>query len=337
MTVIDNQATFSGTSQGFSGLVGDIGGTNARFAIAERKGNIYGLSHIKAFETGDYPDLYTVIADYFSDIGGKPSLDFAACAIAGPVVDGAIKFTNLDWLVTETELKARTGARKARLLNDYAALAFSLPHLTETDCKTIGPVTRGKGHVHAVMGAGTGFGASVLVGGAFGPYCLSTESGHASWAPVNDFEVEIHKILRKQYGRVTIEMLLSGPGLVNLYQAITTARGEPTLNLTPAEITHLEGEDAQGSRYTVEVFLDILASVAGDLALYQGATSGIFIAGGIAPRLIPHIDEARFRARLEAKAPMTALVETIPSRIITHPYAALVGAANALTEAEITA
>lgn len=337
MTIIDNKTRYAGKTQGFKGLVGDIGGTNARFAVAERGTQGYSLSHFKSFGTEDYPDLYAVIADYFDEIGGKPDLDFAVCAVAGPVVEGRIRFTNLDWVVTEAELQSRTGARKARLLNDYAALAYALPHLTAEDCETVGTVRTGRGHVHAVMGAGTGFGASVLVGGPYGPYCVSTEPGHASWAPVNDFEVEINKFLRKKHGRATIEMLLSGPGLVNLYQAITTVRGEPTLNLSPAEITHLEGEDAQGSRYTVEVFLDILASVAGDLALYQGATSGVFIAGGIVPRLIPHLDAGRFRARFEAKAPMTALVESIPSHIITHKCAALVGAANALTAEEITA
>jgi glucokinase len=177
----------------------------------------------------------------------------------------------------------------------------------------------------------------VLVGGEFGPYCLSTESGHISFAPVNDYESEILRFLRKKYGRVTVEMLLSGPGLVNLYQAISAIRGERAEDLSPAQITHLDGNDATGSRYTVEAFLDILASVAGDLALAHGAVSGMFIAGGVAPRLISHIDEARFRARMEAKQPLQAMVAAIPSRIIIHPYAALLGAANALTDMQILA
>lgn len=335
--IFDSQTTIAASTQVFKGLVGDIGGTNARFAIAERSAGDTRLHDFKSYETDDYPDLYAVIADYFKQIGGRPELDFAVVAVAGPVVNGAIKFTNLDWLVTEVELAKCTAAKKARLINDYAALAYALPHLKEADCKTIGKVSQGTGQTYAVMGAGTGFGASVLVGGPYGPYCLSTESGHASWAPVNDFEGEIHKFLRKKYGRVTIEMVLSGPGLVNLYQAISFVRGERALEMTPAQITHLEGDDAQGCRYTVEAFLDILASVTGDMALYHGATAGMFIAGGIAPRLIKHIDEARFRARLESKAPMTALVEAIPSRIITHECAALIGSANALTDAEVTA
>jgi glucokinase len=177
----------------------------------------------------------------------------------------------------------------------------------------------------------------VLVGGPYGPYCLSTESGHISFAPVNDYETEMLRFLRRKHGRVTVEMMLSGPGLVNLYQAISSIRGEVAEDLTPAQITHLEGEDAQGCRYTVEAFLDILASVCGDLALAHGATSGMFIAGGIAPRLIKHIDELRFRARMEAKAPLAGLVASIPSSIIIHPYAALLGSANALTDHQILA
>jgi len=319
----------------FRGLVGDIGGTNARFAVAERTGGQTRLSDFKTFETHGYNDLYAVIDDYLNGLDERPAFDFSVAAVAGPVVDGSIKFTNLDWLVTETELARHTGARKTRLINDLASIAYSLPHLTDEDARTIGPVKTAKPGPLSVMGAGTGFGASVLIDGPHGPYCLSTESGHPSWAPVNDFEREIHRFLSRKHGRVTIEMVLSGPGLVNLYQAITFVRGEPTLDLTPAQITHLDGPDAQGSRYTVETFLDILASVCGDLALFHGATGGMFIAGGITPKLMHHIDEARFRARMEAKAPMTALVETIPSRIITHAYAALVGAANALTENEI--
>jgi glucokinase len=319
------------------GLVGDIGGTNARFAVAERTEGKTTLSSFKSLECGDYPDVYEALKAYFSMIGGRPALDYACVAVAGPVKDGRIKFTNLSWIIEERLLAESVGAPKARLINDYAGLAYALPHLSDQDVKTIGPVTQGFGNVHAVMGAGTGFGASVLVGGPYGPYCLSTESGHISWAPVNDYEAEIQRFLRKKFGRVTVEMLLSGPGLVNLYQAICAIRGEGTENLTPAQITHLEGEDATGSRYTVEAFLDIMASVCGDLALAHGATSGMFMAGGIAPRLIKHIDELRFRARMEAKQPMVALVSAIPSRIIIHPYAALLGSANALTDQEIVA
>ncbi len=319
------------------GLVGDIGGTNARFAVAERLDGKTTLANFKSLECAEYKDVYDALTAYFAMIGEKPNFDYTVVAVAGPVKDGRIKFTNLAWEVREDLLAQTTGARHARLINDYAGLAFALPHLADADCKTIGPVTKGFGDVHAVMGAGTGFGASVLVGGEFGPYCLSTESGHMSFAPVNDYESEILRFLRKKYGRVTIEMLLSGPGLVNLYKAISSIRGEPAHDLTPAQITHLDGDDATGSYYTVEAFLDILASVCGDLALAHGAISGMFIAGGVAPRLIKHIDETRFRARMEAKQPLSAMVAAIPSRIIMHPYAALLGSANALTDNQILA
>ena len=325
------------TGAAIRGLVGDIGGTNARFAIAERKDGKTRLAHFKSLETADHADFYAALTAYFELVGEKPGFDYACVAVAGPVKDGAIKFTNLDWEVREDRLAQVAGAKTAKLINDYAALAYCLPHLSDSDTKTIGPVRTGFGDVHAVMGAGTGFGASVLVGGPYGPYCLSTESGHISFAPVNDYETEMLRFLRRKHGRVTVEMMLSGPGLVNLYQAIASIRGEVAEDLTPAQITHLEGDDAQGCRYTVEAFLDIMASVCGDLALAHGATSGMFIAGGIAPRLIKHIDELRFRARMEAKAPMAGLVASIPSSIIIHPYAALLGSANALTDHQILA
>jgi len=331
-----NIATAGNASQTYSGdfigLVGDIGGTNARFALAQRTATKTDLIEFKQLECAKYDNVYAAIADYFVQIGRKPKLDYATLAVAGPVKDGEMKFTNLSWVVREDELKKVTEARHALLVNDYAGLAFALPHLQDSDIKRVGSITKGTGNVYAVMGAGTGFGASVLVGGRHGPYCLSTESGHASFAPVNDFEADIHKFLRRKFGRVTIEMLMSGPGLVNLYNAICFVRGEKAVLVTPAEITNLEGADAQGCRHTVEAFLDILASVTGDMALLHGATAGMFIAGGVAPRLIKYLDELRFRARMEAKAPMVSMVAAIPSSIITHQYAALIGAAHTLTD-----
>src|SRR6185312_1527756 len=229
------------------GLVGDIGGTNARFAVAERREGKTTLSHFKSLECAEYKDVYDALRGYFAMTGETARFDYSVVAVAGPVKDGRIKFTNLEWEVREDLLAQTTGARHARLINDYAGLAYALPHLTHDDTRTLGPVLEGSGDVHAVMGAGTGFGASVLVGGEFGPYCLSTESGHISFAPVNDYESEIAHFLRRKYGRVTVEMVLSGPGLVNLYQAISSVRGEKAESLTPAQITHLDGPDATGS------------------------------------------------------------------------------------------
>jgi glucokinase len=327
------------TKRILTGLVGDIGGTNARFALARRhvddQGDETNITHFQTVECSGFSNVYEAIKVYYDLIGERPELDFCVLAMAGPVKDGQIKLTNLPWLVSETELQKQTGAKVARLINDFAGVAYSLPHLKDADTISIGAVAKNKGNVHAVFGAGTGFGAAVLVGGPFGPYCLSTESGHATFAPVNDFEAEIHKVIRKKFGRVTIEHILSGQGLVNLYEAIAQIRGDEVRKLTPAQITALEGGDTQGCRHTVDAFIDILASVAGDLALYHGANAGIFIAGGITPRLVQYIDQARFRARMEAKAPLHGFVASIPSKIITHPYAALLGAANALTPVQI--
>jgi glucokinase len=325
---LDTQTT---NERPYKGLVGDIGGTNARFAIAIRQNGATILNDFQSVECSNFADFYEALRVYFDRIGGKPELDFCVLAMAGPVKDGAIELTNLPWTITEVELANQTGAKIARLVNDFAGLAYCLPHLQGADTLPIGTPIKGASNVFAVMGAGTGFGASVLVGGANGPYCLPTESGHATFAPVNDFEIEIYRYLRKKYGRVSIEHLMSGPGLVNLYTSISHIRGEPHKALTPAQITDIDGTDAQGCRHTIDAFIDILASVAGDLALLHGALSGIFIAGGIINHVIDKIDHQRFRARMEAKGPMTNLVKAIPSKIIINPHAALIGAANVLT------
>jgi glucokinase len=319
----------------FIGLVGDIGGTNARFAIAYRRGYEARLEHNQTIDCAGFSDLYQAVEVYFSGLPERPHLDFVALAMAGPVKNGAITLTNLPWTVTEAELRSKTGAKVARLMNDYAGLAFSLPHLTSEDTRLIGPLQKGTGEVYAVMGAGTGFGAAVLVGGAFGPYCLSTESGHATYAPVDDFGTSIHAYLRKRFGRVSVESLLSGPGLLNLYQAVCHIHDQKALDLTPAQITSLNGSDDFWCKRTLEAFIDILADVTGDIALYHGATAGVFVAGGITPRLIDHINPERFRSRMEAKAPMRAMVAAIPSKVIIHPHAAMIGAAHALSTAEI--
>ena len=322
-------------SNALMGLVGDIGGTNARFAIARFYGDDTQLEHCHAFGCAGHDTFYDVLDSYFAGLGGVPRLDFAILAVAGPVRDGEIRFTNLDWAVRETELRKATGAPVVKLINDYAALAYGLPHLRARDFHTIGASHDGYGDVYAVMGAGTGFGASVLVDSPAGAVCLSTESGHVAFSPVGDLELAVDHVLRRRFGRVTIEMLLSGNGLVNLYQALCAVRGEAPRDLTAAEITSFEGAEASGCRETVAVFWDVMASVAGDFVLSHGATAGVFIAGGIAPKVMKHLDAARFRRRMEDKPPMSAMVTSVPSRIITHAYPALIGAANALTHQEM--
>ncbi|MEI9904575.1 MAG: glucokinase, partial [Asticcacaulis sp.] len=262
-----------------------------------------------------------------------PRLDFAILAVAGPVREGEIRFTNLDWVVRESALRHKTGAPVVKLINDYAALAYGLPHLGPADTFTIGGANQGYGDVYAVMGAGTGFGASVLIDSPAGAVCLSTESGHVAFSPVGDLELAVDAAMRRRFGRVTVEHILSGNGLVNLYEAICEVRGETPRALSAAEITDVEGE--AGCLDTVMTFWDIMAGVAGDFVLSHGATSGVFIAGGIAPKVMKHLDAARFRARMENKPPMSAMVQGVPSRIITHAYPALIGAANALSQQEM--
>ena len=161
--------TSTSNTRPLRGLVGDIGGTNARFAVAERKDGKTSLSHFKSLECAEYKDVYDALRGYFAMTGETAKFDFTVVAVAGPVKDGRIKFTNLEWEVREDLLGQTTGARHTRLINDYAGLAFALPHLSHDDTRTIGPVREGFGDVHAVMGAGTGFGASVWSVASSGP------------------------------------------------------------------------------------------------------------------------------------------------------------------------
>lgn len=321
------------------GLVGDVGGTNARISLCERapqdQDGLMRLIKTEGLECSKYESIYTAINVYFEHIGERPELDFCAFAMAGPVKEGSIKLTNLPWTVTEDELKVQTGARATKLMNDYEGLAYSLPHLNPDDVHVIGTPARGAGDVYAVMGPGTGFGASVLVGAKKNPHCLSTESGHATFAPVDDIEADIHRVLRKKFGRVSIEHLLSGPGLVNIYHALCTLRNIAPLALNPSDVTSGASGHKDICDKATEVFIDILAEVCGDIGLYHGATAGVFIAGGITPRLMERINPQRFRARMEAKGPMTGYVSNIPVKVIIHKFAALIGAAHAISDAQL--
>jgi glucokinase len=310
-------------------LVGDIGGTNARFALAEPSNGRPRLSSFRSLLCQDYPSLEAAIAAYFAEQPSEPRPATAVVAVAGPVVDGALNFTNLGWRVSEGELAARFGFRAATLINDYAALALAAPALDDEDVHYIGPKLAGRPGTIAMIGAGTGFGASALVRDGRAESVLTTEGGHIAYAPTDALEAEIWRLLSLKFGRVSVERVLSGPGLTNLHSAMLELEGRKSDGETPDAISRLAEEGDALARRTVELFCDILGSVAGDFALAYGAQGGVCIAGGVAPRLLSYLDNSDFRRRFEAKGRFEGYLRAIPSMIVTQPYAALLGAGRA--------
>ncbi|WP_372785958.1 glucokinase [Phenylobacterium sp.] len=313
----------------YSGLVGDVGGTNVRLALLDGEGRVRNL-HI--YPAANYGSLGDVIADYLErTMGRNKRPPRAVIAVAGPVLDGEIEFTNLDWQVSEGELLAQFEFEAVKLVNDFAAQALACPLLTAESLKVLGPALRGGADCPmVVLGAGTGFGVAGLARSERGDVAVATEGGHAAFAPVDEVEVEVWQQFGARHGRVSIERILSGRGLFELYGVLAGMRqAEATLEDEKAVFEAAAKGDALAGE-TLDRFCGILGSVAGDLALSFGARGGVFVSGGIAPRMADRLASGAFRKRFEDKGRLRAYVEQIPTSLVIHPYPAIIGAAREL-------
>ncbi|MEO8115487.1 MAG: glucokinase [Phenylobacterium sp.] len=316
----------------YTGLVGDVGGTNARFALVDPQGHV---RNPKSYVARDYSSLAEVITDYLQTTVGRARPPRAVIAVAGPVLDGEIEFTNLDWQISEGDLLAQFEFEAVKLLNDFAAQALACPRLDPDDIRAVGPQIKGDPECPIViMGAGTGFGVAGLARGDRGDVAVATEGGHAAFAPNDDVEMEVWRRLHARFGRVSIERLLSGPGLFDLYRILAELEQAPApLTDQRAVMTAAEAGDDLAAR-TVDRFAGILGAVAGDLALSFGARGGVYISGGIAPRMAERLAAGPFRARFEDKGRLADYMRQIPTFLVLHPHPALVGAARELAQME---
>jgi len=312
----------------YTGLVGDVGGTNARFALLDAEGRV---RHLHVYEARNYASLGDVIADYLHRTVGRKAPPRAVIAVAGPVVDGEIEFTNLNWQVSEGELLAQFEFEAVKLINDFAAQALACPLLGADSLRPLGPKLRGGADAPmVVLGAGTGFGVAGLARSERGDMAVSTEGGHAAFAPSDDVEVEVWTQFRARYGRVSIERLLSGRGLFEIYGVLAGLRQAEATAADEKAVYEAAGKGDPVAAETLDRFCGILGSVAGDLALSFGARGGVFISGGIAPRMSERLATGSFRARFEDKGRLTPYVQQIPTSLVLHPYPALIGAGREL-------
>ena len=317
------------------GLVGDVGGTNARFALARRdSGGRMLIDQPVAYRAADYASGDDAVLAYLSRLDLKAPPAFAVIAAAGPIEDGAVTFTNnTAWRFSEAGLAKAGGFSRARLINDFTAQVLAIDHFQDQDLRRIGPAGPQPGRATAViLGPGTGFGVGARVDDGEARAILTAEGGHSGFAPGDETEVEIVRRLMARYGRVSVERILSGPGLLNLYQVLADLRGEHPTCTAPDQITRqaLAGEPL--CRAAVERFCAMLGSVAGDFALAYGAKGGVYISGGIAPDIIDLLAASDFRRRFEAKGRMSDYVIAISTWVVLEPFAALVGAASLLGE-----
>jgi glucokinase len=309
-------------------LVGDIGGTNARFATVDvSQKTPWHLEH--RLDLTDFPTFADALRSYMQRSGLASVPTSATIAVAGPVSDGQARMTNRDWLISEQELR-RFGCGAALLINDFVALAFAAEDLGAGDLRTLGPELKGLANEPiSILGAGTGFGVSCLARFRERMVPLSTEGGHIGFAPSDAQEAAVWQRLLQRFGRVSVERILSGPGLENLYQALEQVSDRQSPHLSAAQVVATADGGDPGCSAALSMFCAIFGAVAGDFALAHGARGGVYIAGGIAQKIEHFMAGSAFRARFESKGRLSAYVKAIPTTLIVSGDAALLGAARA--------
>lgn len=310
-------------------LVADIGGTNARFGLVEHNSNTpnYTTSQQITLRCANYPDMGSMIkaccVEFKIDMP-----EYACLAMAGPIAHGFAQMTNLDWKFSIDELRDQLGMKTLHVINDFAALAYATPFLPETDTKTLYAANANPEAPIVVMGPGTGFGMAILVPENGSWKIIPTEGGHASFAPTTEKELAIKSFLLKEQSHVSVENILSGGGLVNLYRALAHIAGVEAQPYSPADVSikGLANDDAI-CREAVVTFCNTLGAVAGDKAVSTGARGGVVIGGGITPKLLGLLPDTQFEERYKNKGPMAQYVSAIPIKLILNDTAALIGSA----------
>ena len=302
-------------------LLGDIGATNARFALATETV----LGPVTTFEVNRFARFTDVVDLFLRDHRDRSRLRHALFAIAAPIDGERCVLTNSPWVIEAAELQAIFGLQ-SELLNDFAAVANSLPLLGPADLANLGGGAGDKTSPMAVLGPGTGLGVACLFRRADKPVVIASEGGHATLAATCDREERIIQHLRQRFGHVSAERALSGPGLENIYQAIGAVDKVETALRNATQITRsaLRGE-CNIAVEALNVFCAFLGSFAGNVALTFDARGGVYIAGGISPRIVDFMRRSQFRVRFEAKGRFQRYLKSIPVHVITHPAAAFIG------------
>lgn len=301
-------------------VVGDVGGTHTRFALAERSGSDWRFTRLEQQPT--VPRVAAALSRYLES-AGTPALSGAALCGAGPVLaDGSIRLTNIDAVLEPVELAAAAGVPRVMLVNDFEAVARAVPYLPAAAFASCGPGVAVPEAPRVVLGPGTGLGVAVCAPSGAGWSVIAGEGGHADLAPVDDEELEVWLRLRERHGRVSKETALSGPGIERLYAAIG-----PGGSLTAPEIADAAWRGDAAAARVVGLFTRWLGRAAGNLALTAGARGGVYLAGGIIPSWGSRFDVTAFRAALDDKPPHSDWLRNIPCFVVQHPQPGLYGLA----------
>jgi glucokinase len=321
-------------------LAGDIGGTHARLAFFDVENGQFKLIKAAVFPSQHYSGLDRIVAEFVKDAGIHPAQ--ACFGIAGPVTDGRVVASNLPWVVESKLLASELEIRKARLINDLEATGWGIGALKASDLVALNDIARKTSPLsvgnQAVIAAGTGLGEGGLYWDGTRHYVFASEGGHCDFAPVNELQIDLFQYLKSRFGRVSYERILSGPGLVNVFDFLRNTRkakipdwlaeemskGDPAAAVSTAA---MEGKDATCEQ-ALDIFIAVFGAEAGNLALKLKATGGVFLAGGIAPKIVGKLLSPVFLEPFLAKGRLRPLMDIMPVNVITNDKLALLGAAR---------
>ncbi len=317
-------------------LAGDIGGTNARLAVFDVLDGHFSLISASVFPSREYTSLDEIVSKFVQTANVHP--DAACFGVAGPVRNGRVEASNLPWIIESKRLAEELDIKKALLINDLEANAWGIAFLDPADLVSLNQVKGTPAGNQAVISAGTGLGEAGMYWDGTKHHVFACEGGHADFAPRNELETELLRYLRVRFGHVSYERIVSGPGLVNVFNFLRdTVRGvEPKwlademLHSDPAAAISRAAIDGKCglSEQAIDLFVSIYGAEAGNLALKIMATGGIYLGGGIAPKMLPKLAGPLFMEGFLSKGRMQHLLEAIPVKVITNDKVALLGAAR---------
>lgn len=310
-------------------MLADVGGTFARFALERAPGQIDTIRVLRCAEYAEFADA----AEAYLNEAGKPPVRHAAIDIANPVNGDEVKMTNHNWAFSIEATRRRLNLDTLLVVNDFTALAMSLPHLEQSHCRQVGGGKARPGGVIGLVGAGTGLGVGGLIPTEGRWIALGSEGGHVAFSPMDERETAIMQYCWKKFPHLSAERLVSGPGIELIHEALAAVRGVKADKLGTPEIVQraLASSDALCSE-AVEAFCAMLGTVAANVAVTLGTLGGIYIGGGVVPRLGDYFARSPFRTRFENKGRFSDYMAQVPTYVITAPYPAFVGVAAILAE-----
>lgn len=320
-------------------LLADIGGTNARFALADVTAAVPLLDDsIRSYAVETFGSLAQAAQHYVATIHAHPRS--GVFAVAGRVDGDIARMTNHPWVVSRERVRNALGLETLELVNDFVAQSMAVRLLREDDVIAIGAPSRADAtapsRTYAVVGPGTGLGVGAVLVRDGRYYPLATEGGHASFAPGTPEEVAILERLSATYGRVSNERVVSGAGLVNLHRALSEIAGLDPSPLQPEDITARAANGDRRCMRAIDVFCAAFGAIAGDLVLTLGAWDGVFLSGGMVPRLLSELQHSGFRQRFEGKGRYASAMARVPTLAVVHPQPGLLGTAALAADRMLT-